>query len=80
MNTPSRVRTVTLLGMAQTLAWASSYYLPAMLATPMSRDLGVATPTVFAAFSMASNSKGLKFSGVAGWQKPPMRCPQASAP
>ncbi len=44
---------VLALGTAQTLAWASSYYLPAMLAAPMARDLGVATPTVFAAFSMA---------------------------
>ena len=42
-----------MLGSAQTLAWASSYYLPAMLATPMARDLGVAAPTVFAAFSLA---------------------------
>jgi len=50
---PGRARTVLLLGTAQTLAWASSYYLPAMLAAPMARDLGVATPTVFAAFSMA---------------------------
>lgn len=41
------------LGSAQTLAWASSYYLPAMLAAPMARDLGVSTPTVFAAFSAA---------------------------
>ncbi len=41
------------LGMAQTLAWASTYYLPAMLAAPMARDLGVSTPTVFAAFSAA---------------------------
>ncbi len=41
------------LGSAQTLAWASSYYLPAMLATPMARDLGVSRPTVFAVFSMA---------------------------
>ena len=41
------------LGTAQTLAWASSYYLPAMLAAPMARDLGIATPTVFAAFSVA---------------------------
>lgn len=49
----SRTRTVLALGTAQTLAWASSYYLPAMLAAPMARDLGVATPTVFAAFSMA---------------------------
>jgi len=42
-----------MLGSAQTLAWASSYYLPAMLATPMARDLGVTAPTVFAAFSLA---------------------------
>jgi predicted MFS family arabinose efflux permease len=44
---------VLALGTAQTLAWASSYYLPAMLATPMSRDLGIGRPTVFALFSMA---------------------------
>lgn len=41
------------LGAAQTLAWASSYYLPAMLAVPMARDLGMSTATVFAAFSGA---------------------------
>lgn len=41
------------LGSAQTLAWASTYYLPAILAAPMARDLGVSTPTVFAAFSVA---------------------------
>ncbi len=51
MDTTSR--TVLTLGTAQTLAWASTYYLPAMLAAPMARDLGVATPTVFAAFSVA---------------------------
>ena len=39
------------LGVAQTLAWGSTYYLPAMLATPMAKDLGVSTPTMFAAFS-----------------------------
>ncbi len=48
-----RTATVAALGTAQTLAWASSYYLPAMLATPMSRDLGLSRPTVFALFSMA---------------------------
>lgn len=48
-----RVRTVAALGTAQTLAWGSSYYLPAVLAVPMARDLGVAPPTVFAAFSTA---------------------------
>jgi MFS family permease len=46
-------RAVSMLGLAQTLAWASSYYLPAMLATSIARDLGVAVPTVFAAFSAA---------------------------
>lgn len=50
---PRTLSTVVLLGTAQTLAWASSYYLPALLATPMARDLGVAAPTVFAAFSLA---------------------------
>lgn len=44
---------VAALGTAQTLAWASTYYLPAMLAVPMAQDLGVSTPTVFASFSMA---------------------------
>src|SRR6478736_10008289 len=48
-----RSGTVAALGSAQTLAWASSYYLPAVLAAPMARDLGVTTPTVFAAFSSA---------------------------
>ena len=54
-----RPGTVAALGTAQTLAWASSYYLPAMLAAPMARDLGVSTPTVFAAFSVALVVSGL---------------------
>jgi predicted MFS family arabinose efflux permease len=48
-----RARAVVVLGTAQTLAWASSYYLPAVLAAPMARDVGVSVPTVFAAFSAA---------------------------
>jgi MFS family permease len=51
--TGRRLSTVATLGTAQTLAWASSYYLPAMLAAPMARDLGLAMPMVFAAFSAA---------------------------
>ncbi len=50
---PPRSVTVASLGIAQTLAWASSYYLPAMLANSMARDLGVSTPTVFLGFSLA---------------------------
>jgi predicted MFS family arabinose efflux permease len=53
MAATPRASIVVALGSAQTLAWASSYYLPAMLAQPMARDLGVSTPTVFAAFSLA---------------------------
>lgn len=53
MAAAGRTRVVTTLGLAQTLAWASSYYLPAMLARPMARELGVAEPTIFAAFSAA---------------------------
>lgn len=48
-----RTTTVIALGLAQTLAWASSYYLPAMLAQPMARSLGLAAPDIFAAFSVA---------------------------
>lgn len=45
--------TVASLGTAQTLAWASTYYLPAILAVPMARELGVPVAMVFAAFSCA---------------------------
>lgn len=44
---------VTALGIGQTIAWASSYYLPAMLAAPIAHDLAVQPSTVFAAFSLA---------------------------
>lgn len=48
-----RARTVAALGTAQTLGWASTYYLPAILAAPMAHDLGLSVPAVFAAFSAA---------------------------
>ncbi len=41
------------MGAGQTLAWASSYYLPALLAQPIATDLGTTTVTVFGAFSLA---------------------------
>jgi MFS family permease len=53
MRLNARTSVVAALGTAQTLAWASSYYLPAMLAVPMARELGEAPATVFAAFSLA---------------------------
>ena len=42
---------IVALGNTQTLAWASSYYLPAILADAIGRDLGVSSNWIFAAFS-----------------------------
>jgi MFS family permease len=42
------------LGTTQTLAWASSYYLPAILADPIAHDLGVSANWIFAAFSASA--------------------------
>src|SRR3984957_2715751 len=47
------VRLILALGTTQTLAWASSYYLPAILADSIGRDLGVSSNWIFAAFSGA---------------------------
>ncbi|HTJ02245.1 MAG TPA: MFS transporter [Methylovirgula sp.] len=44
---------IVALGITQTLAWASSYYLPAILADPIAHDLGISSNWVFAAFSAA---------------------------
>lgn len=41
------------LGTTQTLAWASSYYLPALLAAPLAAELGMAVTHVFGAFTLA---------------------------
>ena len=49
----SRTTTTVMLGVAQTLAWASSYYLPAVLASAIGADTGTSTSTVFGAFSVA---------------------------
>ena len=49
------------LGTAQTIAWGSSDYLPAILANPMAAELNVSTPWVFIAFSF-----GLLTSGFLG--------------
>ncbi|UGV24635.1 MFS transporter [Rhodopseudomonas boonkerdii] len=47
------------LGTTQTLAWASSYYLPAILADPIARDLGISSNWFFAAFSASLVISGL---------------------
>ncbi|HZR74294.1 MFS transporter [Bradyrhizobium sp.] len=49
----NRLAVIMLLGSTQTLAWASSYYLPAILADPIAEDLGMSSTWFFAAFSAA---------------------------
>jgi predicted MFS family arabinose efflux permease len=44
---------VLALGTAQTIAWASSTYLPAILAKPIAAELGISTANVFGAFSVS---------------------------
>src|ERR1700759_1716128 len=53
------LRVVLALGTAQTLAWGSSYYLPAILADPIARDLGISSNWFFAAFSASLVISGL---------------------
>ena len=48
-----RLFTVIILGSTQTLAWASTYYLPAVLADAIAHDTGVSTNWLFAIFSGA---------------------------
>lgn len=54
-----RAAVVTALGTGQLLAWGGSFYLPAVLAEPMARDVGVDVPTVFLAFSLAMGGSAL---------------------
>ena len=51
--TSERVLTVGKLGTAVTIAYASTYYLLAILAKDMAHSLGLAASTVFLAFSVA---------------------------
>ena len=49
----ARLRVVSTLGVSQTFAWGSTYYLPAILAKPMGESLGVSASYVFAVFSLS---------------------------
>lgn len=53
LRAENSIAVVAALGTAQTIAWGASYYIPAVLATPMAASLGVSAVWVFAAFSMA---------------------------
>ena len=47
------LRLVLSLGLTQTIGFASSYFLPAVLAPPMADSLGYPVSTVYAAFSVS---------------------------
>jgi predicted MFS family arabinose efflux permease len=47
----SKLGVIAVLGTTQTLAWASTYYLPAILADRISDELGMTSSWFFAAFS-----------------------------
>lgn len=49
----NRTQVTVLLGIAQTLSWASSYYLLAVLAKPISQSTSTSYSLVFGAFSAA---------------------------
>lgn len=53
MQQSNSTQLVFCLGTAQTIAFASSYYLPAILAEPMAHTIGISTTTVFIAFSLS---------------------------
>jgi predicted MFS family arabinose efflux permease len=55
----SQLPIILALGTTQTLAWASSYYLPAILADPIARELGISSNWFFAAFSASLVVSGL---------------------
>src|SRR5579884_2439802 len=57
----SRTTIVAALGSTQTLAWASSYYLPAILGAPIAAGLGLPQSVFFGIFSLS-----LLLSGVLG--------------
>jgi MFS family permease len=51
MAASNRLAVILVLGTAQTLAWASTYYLPAILADRIAAELGMSSTWFFGAFS-----------------------------
>ena len=49
----NRTHVTIILGIAQTFSWASSYYLLAVLAEPISETIDISYLSVFGAFSLA---------------------------
>lgn len=58
-STAPRWRVTSTLGITQTLAWGSTYYLPAVFADPISAELGLPQSWFFGIFSAALLLSGL---------------------
>ena len=58
-RTRRRAVVVSTLGVTQTLAWGSTYYLPAVFADPISAELGISHEWFFGVFSAALLVSGL---------------------
>jgi MFS family permease len=52
-RTPGKTSVVAAIGSTQTLAWASSFYLPAILGAPIAAGLGLPVSVFFGVFSAA---------------------------
>src|SRR3954471_21321476 len=50
---PNKATVVAVLGSTQTLAWGSSYYLPAILGGPIAAGVGLSTRVFFGVFSVS---------------------------
>ena len=66
MNSPAKLPglrgqpvIVTTLGITQTLAWASTYYLPAVMAAPICKSLHISDTWFFGMFSASLLLSGL---------------------
>ncbi len=53
MKKENKIAVVGSIGFAQTLAWGSTFYLPAILADPISADLGISVTTIYLILSSA---------------------------
>ena len=63
----SRKRLGAVLGINQTLSWGMTFYLPAVVAVPAARDLGVSTFSLLGAFSLSLLLSGFCAPRVGRW-------------
>ena len=67
MNPSNRTPVVIALGTTQTIAWGSTYYLPAILARPMAAEFGISASVLFGMFSAALLLAGIGGPFVGRW-------------